>query len=143
MVEIQHIAPHVPGDEVPTFLHKLILVPPPIANIPLASNKHHHSPTPLDGPSKWLKFDCVLIEGMDVDEQHIDQQHVNGLPDDKSAMDIDDPQDNPFKSLPLMSPKSSMSLRILRKSILHQHPQVLYVITVISQIGIWTIVHSV
>ncbi|KAF9504498.1 hypothetical protein BS47DRAFT_1368743 [Hydnum rufescens UP504] len=94
MVEIQHITPHVPGNEVPTFLHELILVPPPIANIPSASNKHCHSPTPLDGPSKRLKFDCILIEGMDVDEQHIDQQHVDGLPDDKSAMDVDDPQDN-------------------------------------------------
>ncbi|KAF9507099.1 hypothetical protein BS47DRAFT_1366859 [Hydnum rufescens UP504] len=94
MVEIQHIAPHVPGDEVPTFLHELILVPPPIANIPSASNKHRRSPTPLDGPSKRLKFDCVLIDRMDIDEQHVDQQHVNGLPDDKSAMDVDDPQDN-------------------------------------------------
>ncbi|KAF9520209.1 hypothetical protein BS47DRAFT_1387541 [Hydnum rufescens UP504] len=94
MVEIQHVAPHVPGNEVPTFLDELILVPPPIANIPSASNKHHRSPTPLDGPSKWLKFDCVLIEGMDIDEQHVDQQHVDGLPDDKSAMDVDDPQDN-------------------------------------------------
>ncbi|KAF9507583.1 hypothetical protein BS47DRAFT_1398513 [Hydnum rufescens UP504] len=94
MVEIQHISPHVPGDEVPTFLHKLILVPPPIANIPSASNKHRCSPTPLDSPSKWLKFNCVLIDGMDVDEQHVDQQHVDGLPDDKSAMDVNDPQDN-------------------------------------------------
>ncbi|KAF9503787.1 hypothetical protein BS47DRAFT_1369281 [Hydnum rufescens UP504] len=94
MVEIQHIAPHVSGNEVPTFLHELILVLPLIANIPSASNKHHRSPTPLDGPSKQLKFDCVLIEGMDVDEQHVDQQHVDGLPDDKSAMDVDDLQDN-------------------------------------------------
>ncbi|KAF9506521.1 hypothetical protein BS47DRAFT_1367307 [Hydnum rufescens UP504] len=94
MVEIQHVAPHVPGNEVPTFLHELILVPPPIANIPSTSNKHRCSPTPLDGPSKQLKFNCILIDGMDVDEQHVDQQHVNGLPDNKSAMDVDDPQDN-------------------------------------------------
>ncbi|KAF9506307.1 hypothetical protein BS47DRAFT_1399591 [Hydnum rufescens UP504] len=94
MVEIQHVAPHVPGDEVPTFLHELILVLPPIANIPSASNKHCHSPTPLDSPSKWLKFDCILIDRMDVDEQHIDQQHVDGLPDNKSAMDVNDLQDN-------------------------------------------------
>ncbi|KAF9506733.1 hypothetical protein BS47DRAFT_1367139 [Hydnum rufescens UP504] len=94
MVEIQHITPHVPGDEVPTFLHELILVLPLIANIPSASNKHCHSPTPLDGPSKRLKFDCILIDGMDVNEQHVDQQHVDGLSDNKSAMDVDDPQDN-------------------------------------------------
>ncbi|KAF9514334.1 hypothetical protein BS47DRAFT_1361841 [Hydnum rufescens UP504] len=94
MVEIQHVAPHVPGDEVPTFLHELILVLPLIANIASASNKHCHSPTPLDGPSKWLKFNCVLKDGMDIDEQHVDQQHVNGLPDDKSTMDVDDLQDN-------------------------------------------------
>ncbi|KAF9503970.1 hypothetical protein BS47DRAFT_1369145 [Hydnum rufescens UP504] len=92
MVEIQHVTPHVPGDEVPTFLHKLILVPPLIANISSASNKHCCSPTPLDSPSKQLKFNCVLIDGMDVDEQHVD--HVDGLPDDKSAMDVNDLQDN-------------------------------------------------
>jgi hypothetical protein len=100
----------MPGNQVLMFLQRdWIHLSTPAPSILLTSNKHQHSPTPLEAPSKQLKDDSLSVDAMDIDDLSNTK--------DGSGMDVDDPQSDS-----LLIPTTSDASKIVNISNVDSNP---------------------